>query len=267
MKPHALLVPLAAVLLASCASPFPPASEADSSLYGRSQARDLIAASVAAHGKDPFATGRTITAHLDGEWSSLSPKLQPVLVDVSFRQSSIENYDLGSNTTTQTHRGPQGTKTVTRDHRKRTTQVAYNGQPATGPDVVAAAALVADAYLMFTTAPAYFLHTPNTGFTLLPDAVLEGRPHQRVRTTLTPGFGDAGSDDVVLWIDAQTKFLTRVHFTLNGLESTRGAHVDVTALAYETHAGTRYPTRFTEVVRSPLRFKAHDWSTTRLRVR
>ena len=267
MNPIAVLAPLAAALLASCASSFPSPDEADQSLFGKAKARELLAASAAAHGIDPFATGRTITVELDGQWSSLSPKVQPVLVDVGYRQTSTETYDLPEGTTTQIHRGPGGEKTVTRDHRNRTTRVTYDGVPTNDPEVVAAAALVADAYLMFTTSPSYFLHASKTGQALLPDAELDGRPHHRVLTTLSPGFGDSDSDDAVLWIDAATKRATRVHFTLNGLESTRGAHVDVTALGYKEQAGTLFPVRFTEVVRAPLRFTAHDWTTGQIKVR
>ena len=267
MKAPTLLVSLAALILSSCATRFPSAGETDATPAATARARDLLLASVAAHGTDPFRAGRTITAELEGEWSTLSPKVQPVLVDIGYRKTSTENYDLEARITKQTHRGPSGTKQVTRDHRQRTIAVSYNGTPANDPEVLSAAALVADAYLMFTTTPAYFLHTPNTGFSPLPDADLDGRSYHRLRTTLIPGLGDAASDDVVLWIDSETRRAHRVHFTLNGLESTRGAHVDVTYLGSSTAGNTRFPNNFIEVVRAPIRFKAHGWQTKKLEVR
>lgn len=264
MKAPTVFAGLAALILSSCATRFPAAAETDSTPAANARARDLLLASVAAHGTDPFRAGHTITADLEGEWSTLAPRVQPVLVDVGYRKASTEIYDLETRITKQSHRGPSGTKDVTRDHHQRTIAVSYNGTPADDPEVLSAAALVADAYLMFTTTPAYFLHTPHTGFSPLPDVDLAGRSYHRLRTTLIPGLGDAASDDVVLWIDSETRLAHRVHFTLNGLESTRGAHVDVTFLDSSTTGNTRFPNNFIEVVRAPIRFKAHGWQTKKL---
>jgi hypothetical protein len=77
-----------------------------------------------------------------------------------------------------------------------------------------------------------------------------------------PGFGEAAQDQVVLWIDAQTSRLFRVHMTLNGFETTQGAHVDTTFLEYRKVGQFLLPVRFHERVRGPLRIDAHDWYTT-----
>ena len=50
--------------------------------------------------------------------------------------------------------------------------------------------------------------------------------------------------------------------TLNGFETTRGAHVDTTFLAYRQVGPYLLPVRFSERVRGPLRIKAHEWHTT-----
>jgi hypothetical protein len=67
---------------------------------------------------------------------------------------------------------------------------------------------------------------------------------------------------VVLWINAQTHLLYRVHFTLNGFETTQGAHVDTTFLAYRKLGRFTLPVKFSERVRGPIRLPAHEWHTT-----
>jgi hypothetical protein len=55
-----------------------------------------------------------------------------------------------------------------------------------------------------------------------------------------------------------------VHISLNGFETTIGAHVDTTFLEYRDVAGFVLPVRFHERVRGPLRIDAHAWWITGL---
>ena len=46
--------------------------------------------------------------------------------------------------------------------------------------------------------------------------------YPRLFVTIRPGFGEAESDDLVLWIDPDTERLFRVHMTLNGFRTNPG---------------------------------------------
>ncbi len=95
----------------------------------------------------------------------------------------------------------------------------------------------------------------------LADTNENGRGHYRLRATVRPGLGES-ADDVVIWIDRETAWLFRIHMSLNGFETTLGAHVDTTFLEYCDVAGYLLPGRFHERVRGPLRIDAHTWWTT-----
>ena len=96
----------------------------------------------------------------------------------------------------------------------------------------------------------------------MPDQREKGRNYRLLLATVEPGFGESSRDQVVLWIDVQTSRLFRVHMTLNGFESTQGAHVDTTFLEYRQVGAYLFPVRFNERVRGPIQIDAHDWHTT-----
>jgi hypothetical protein len=81
---------------------------------------------------------------------------------------------------------------------------------------------------------------------------------------LRPGFGESTQDEAVLWIDADHARLHRVHITLEGYPTTRGAHVDTTFLEYHRIGPYLLPARFFERMRGPLRIAAHEWHVTAL---
>jgi hypothetical protein len=56
----------------------------------------------------------------------------------------------------------------------------------------------------------------------------------------------------------------RVRFTLNGLDSTRGAVAEVDAFEHATLRGARWPTRFHERLLRPFPLPVHDWRLTGL---
>ncbi|MEM7050061.1 MAG: hypothetical protein AAF604_10390 [Acidobacteriota bacterium] len=246
-----------------CASSAIPAWPEDDDAL--SSGRDLLERSVAAHRGDVFADLQDLSVSYDGRWGRIVPRLQPVLVDRGFRASSQERYLLPSGTVFQLHTGPQGEKTVLR--RPDDVLVSYAGTavPEVDEERQAASALVADAYLMMITGPSYFLR-PAAEIRSLPAAVEDGQRFLRLRARLRPGFGLSPEDRAVLWIDPETFLLRRVEFSIEGLESTRGAEVDVTFSGHREMHGKVWPTRFVERVRRPVSVFAHRWSLVGLDV-
>jgi hypothetical protein len=104
-----------------------------------------------------------------------------------------------------------------------------------------------------------------SGLRLLEERELDGKRCQLVAGRLSPGFGVAEQDDFIAWIDPETRLLKRFQFSLNGLDSTRGADVDVVFSDFRRSAdGSIWPGRFIERIQRPLRAKAHDWRMTAL---
>jgi hypothetical protein len=139
--------------------------------------------------------------------------------------------------------------------------VYYNGLRETDPVKLRATALTNDAFRLFHFGPG-FVKARASAMRRLADANESGVRYRRLLATLQPGFGESKTDQVVLWIDASTSRLFRVHMTLNGFETTQGAHVDTTFLAYRQVGAFLLPTRFVERVRGPIRIDAHEWHTT-----
>ena len=249
---HSLLA-AAACLLSSCASPKICTREIQKS---DAKAVDLVAASQRAHGKNAFAKVRDVSVRYDGQWASLGPRFQPVLADTSFRRASEERLLVAPRIIAQEHTGPAGKKVVVRAPGKIT--VGYNGAPSTDYETKRAAALVGDAYTLFLLGPFYF---DRPGVVLAPngEAVVDKAMCEQVLAVLRPGFGTAKEDRVILFIDRATKQLRRVRMTLNGLESTRGAEVDVTFRDFRTIEGVLWPTDFDERIRVPFDLHAHHW--------
>jgi hypothetical protein len=97
---------------------------------------------------------------------------------------------------------------------------------------------------------------------------IDGDPCSLVFGTLKPGVGRSAEDKVIAWISQRDHRLRRVQFTLNGLESTAGADVDVTFSDFQPGPnGTEWPRHFLETVRRPLTLKAHEWRMTELKVK
>jgi len=251
-------------VLSGCAARFPPRGVvADST--GRQRAADLLRASIDAHGGYLYGHDGPAEVRVDyeGRWGNLVRLLQPVLVDAAFRQGSEERLEPASDRLTQLHRGPAGEKRVVRD--ADSVEVLYNGDEVLSPGKRDAAALVADAYQMFLAGPSFF-ERRRAELTLLEPKRREGRRYERLLARLRPGLGHADEDEVVLWIDGETRRLDRLDFTLNGLESTRGALVSVTLDDHRRVGGWLWPTRFVERLRAPLRVTAHRWRATSLEV-
>ncbi len=262
MRPFRALVCLlgcSLVLLAGCASvrfpPEPPTAAFSDGLSGDA----IFARTLAAHGGDLRQYPGDINLSTDGRWFALIQKIQPLVSDSAFRIRSEERYRPRDGLYAVTHTGPDGSKHVVRS--RDGLVVSYNGVRATDPAKLRATAMTNDAFRMFHFGPSFFLDRAST-WVRLADADEKGRAYYRLRTTVRPGFGESKEDDVVLWIDRDTSRLFRIHMSLNGFETTVGAHVDTTFLAYRDVAGYLLPVRFHERVRGPLRIDAHTWWTT-----
>ncbi len=246
-----------ATLLAGCAS-FPRVG-ADAHFDDGLDAAAIFAACMDAHGGDLRAYPGDINLSTDGQWHRLIQRIQPIVSDAGFRVTSEERYRPSEGVYSVHHEGPLGSKQVVRT--AAGIAVYYNGKRETDPVRIRATAMTNDAFQMFHFGPSFFKMRA-AAMVRISDARENGRSYRRLLATVKPGFGEAAEDQVVLWIDVQTSRLFRVHMTLNGFESTQGAHVDTTFLDYRNVGPFLLPVRFHERVRGPLRIAAHDWYTT-----
>lgn len=244
--------------LAGC-SAFPQARPA-TGFADQQSAAEIFDRCLAAHGGDIRDYPGDINLATDGRWYSLIQRIQPVVSDAAFRVTSEERYRPRDGIYAVRHRGPAGSKVVLRTRSGVT--VHYNGVAVdAGDERRRATAMTNDAFHLFHFGPSFVKHRA-TSMIRLPDTREGGRAYRRILATLRPGFGESDADQVVLWIDAGTSRLYRVHMTLEGFETTRGAHVDTTFLAYHQVGPFLLPSRFSERVRGPLRVMAHEWHVT-----
>lgn len=244
--------------LAGC-STFPQARPG-TSFADQLSAAEVFDRCLAAHGGDIREYRGDINIATDGRWYSLIQRIQPVVSDAAFRITSEERFRPRDGIYAIRHSGPAGNKYVLRT--PSGIKVYYNGVAVdAGDQRLRATAMTNDAFQLFHFGPSFVKHRA-TAMVRLPDTREDGREYRRVLATLSPGFGDSAADQVVLWIDTRTSRLFRVHMTLEGFETTRGAHVDTTFLAYQQAGPFLLPSRFSERVRGPLRIMAHEWHVT-----
>lgn len=256
---------LAVLLLAGCAVSYPRPGknccERDGALSGDA----LFQRTLDVHGHAQLDALTDLNMALDGRWKFLITRIQPLVTDHRYRVRSEERIDPKRGVYAASYEGPAGGKQVYRSRSE--TRVWYDGVETFDDDVLASTALTADSFLLFALGPLSPLAMPGgegVTYRRLPDVTERGRRYHRIWRELRPGLGRAPRDELVLWIDAQTSRTYRVHITLEGYRTTRGAHVDVTYLAYRERAGLLLPVRFSERVRGPIAIKAHDWRWTGL---
>lgn len=248
-----LLLAAAVSIAASCAAPQIATRTVKKS---DPEAIALVEASQRAHGKEAFTKVRDVSMRYDGRWAPVGPRFQPVLADTGFRRGSEERLLVESRVMAQEHSGPAGKKLVVREPGK--VSVAYDGIVSNDNEIKHAAALVADAYTLFLLGPFYF-DRPGVVLAANGEAVVDKAVCDQVLAILRPGFGFAKEDRVILFIDRGSKLLRRVRMTLSGLESTRGAEVDVTFRDFRAIDGIVWPTDFDERIRVPFDLHAHHW--------
>ncbi len=265
VKPLSALTLIAlACALAGCGSPLPPIpSTPAAAIPPSADARALFDACLAAHGGvAAYSRLHDVNVRFSSHWAAIGPKLQPKLADTGYRQGSEEWYLAMPNgwTVDQTHRGPKGLKHVLRVP-PDDVFVNYRGEsgPSKEPEVNAAASLVTDAYAMFLFGPDFFRRRGAKLQRLATAGDVDGQPCDELLAVLQPGFGLSREDRVILFIDRQSHLLRRVQFTLNALESTRGAEVQVDLSRHQKLAGVMFPTEFYEQIDRPVNLDAHRW--------
>jgi hypothetical protein len=257
---HVVLV-AAAILLASCSSLPVPGQAAGGA--ATQEARQIIQQAAARQG-DGWNKYREVEVEYTGEWAAIAERLQPVLTDSGFRKSSVETYQPAAGRVRQVHSGPLGTKTV--DRQRREIRVSFNGTASSDREVLDSAALVADAYTAFLFGPSW-LSRKGVDFGLIGERALDGERCHLIAGRLSPGFGNSAEDHFIAWIGRDSLLMRRFQFTLNGLDATRGADVDVTFSDFrKTAGGSVWPANFVESIQRPLRAKAHQWRLTSLRL-
>lgn len=227
------------------------------------EALALLEAAAQAHGKTGFERLRNINATLEGQWSELASRMEPVLTDQRFRGRTEDRILLDPPIMSQLHRGAAGRKLV---HRGRdATRVWYNDQPGNEGDS-APAALRADAHRLFLLGPLQLQQMTGI-FELAGVDVVDGRTCDLLLATLRPGIGHSAEDRLLLYVDRETRLMRRLRFTLGGLPANRGEVVEVDVADYVLHAGVQWPTRFFERLRAPIpMLPVHRWQLVGLDV-
>ena len=247
--------------LAGCGTPLPltasaPASEPD--------AERLLLESAQAHGLAAYRQLTDINVRYTGQWRPLIDRIQPVVVDKTFRGSSEERLMPAAGVVAQAYTGSAGRKQVAWQRGRGTAEspgdvaVWFNGQPSADADVLSASALVAEGYGLFLLGP---LWLAERGFVMQRGKaeVVDGRRCEVVQVWMRPGLGRVALDRVAVCIDPSSGLARRVRFTLEGNAGTQGAVAEVDTFDHERHFGVVWPMRSYEEVVHPIRLPAHDW--------
>jgi len=260
--------------LAACTTPLRPLRTPAVS----PDAARLLQASATAHGLSAFANLHDLSVAYAGTWRPIVDRLQPALVDAGFRGRSEERLLLRQGITAQTHHGPHGVKHVVREaasDARGSVRVWFNGVESHETDACAAAALVVDGYALFLLGPLWLAARTAGNPDALPMATGErvrlvsgGVTHECdvLRVQLTPGLGFSSTDRLDLFIDVEQRLMRRIRFSLEGLESTRGAVAEVDSFDHVSLHGIVWPTGFYERLRRPFPLPVHDWRLTGLDV-
>lgn len=259
--------------LAGCRASLPR----ESGSFSSDQALSLLRRSAEAHGLSACAQISDVNVSYAGRWRWLVSRLQPALVDSQFRGGSQERWLLREGVYAQSHQGPEGHKQVLRAYpggEDARTRVWFNGQESQDPEQIDAAALVIDAYQLFLLGPILLATNLNPRREIRvalakPDIVEQAQKKftcEVLSVYLNPGFGNSRADRLALYIDRDTLLMRRVRMTLNGLESTRGALVDIDTYEHRLLEGIFWPTVFHERLRRPAPLDVHTWQLTGLDV-
>ncbi len=227
-----------------------------------------------AHGLTAFLQLNDVNVSYAGHWRRLVGLVQPVLVDSGFRGGSEERLLLREGIIAQSHSGPKGHKQVVRIAAQdgSSTHVWFNGEEAHDTDRIDAAALVAEAYSLFLLGPLMLQvnERPRREIEALMAGAAEltqsgqAHPCDVLGVRITPGLGNSESDQLALYIDRESRLMRRVRMTLNGLESTRGALVDIDTFEHRSLHGINWPTAFHERLLRPAPLDVHVWRLTGL---
>jgi len=224
----------------------------------REAAERILRRAVDAHGgADRWSAIEDVVVRYGGEWAKIGPRIQPVLADTGYRRASTEVVIPATRVVGQLHEGPAGTKLVHRT--PDSVIVSYDGgDPETDANVLDAGALAADVYQMFLTGP-FFFHAHAIPLGTAGTETVDGELCDRISVVVRHGFGRTEEDLALLSIGRESGLLRRARITLNGMESTRGAEVDVTFREHREIDGILWATAYVERIRAPFRLAAHSW--------
>ncbi len=255
------LAPITAALLTSCSTlPVPGVATNKAS---SAEAKAILKCSSASSG-DSWQKYQRVEVSYDGKWSTIATKVQPVLTDPAFRKTSLEVYQPRLCKVRQIHSGPSGTKEVLRQQRQ--IEVKLNGVRSSDHEIQDASALVADAYTVFLFGSSWLLEHGDD-LSLLDEKSIAGERCRLIAGRLHPGLGNSTEDHFIAWIGVESGLLKRFQFSLNGMDSTRGADVDVEFKEHwKSSDGSVWPGHFIEHIQRPIPVKAHDWRMTSLRL-
>jgi hypothetical protein len=261
------LVPLASGCRATLPRWSVPASSND--------AFALLNESANAHGLTAYATINDINVSYAGHWRRLVRVLQPALVDAGFRGGSEERLLVREGVIAQSHHGPKGHKQVVRAtaaSEGSDIHVWFNGQEAHDRDRLDAAALVAEAYALFLLGPILLIvnEKPRRDIQAALAGTAQVKQGKRlhlcdvINLRVSPGFGNCDFDQLAVYISRDSHLMLKVRMTINGLESTRGALVDVDTSQHRSLHGMMWPTAFHERLLRPAPLDVHHWRLTGL---
>ena len=260
-------------LVGCAAAPLPRLRAAGTTREGH----ELLMQSAAAHGIEAFEGLSDLSVSYEGKWNRLAGKLQPILVDAGFRGSLQERLLQREGVIAQGYTGSSGHKQVVRHTTKGAqgdVQVWFNGEEAHDLERRAAAALVVDGYGIFLLGPMLLAQRWADERALILELAgterltLSGHVYNCdvLRVRMAPGLGLSAADELAVFIDRDERLMRRVRFTLNGLESTRGAIAEVDTVGHVTLHGVRWPTRFHERLLRPVPLSVHRWQMSGLDV-
>ena len=234
----------------------------------------LLRQSADAHGLAAYTSIQDLNVSYAGHWRRLVGVLQPTLVDSGFRGGSQERLLLRDGITAQSHLGPKGHKQVVRISAGTgsSTEVWLNEVQIHDRDRVDAAAFVVEAYALFLLGPILLVanqnpHRETQAALAKMQELRQGKARYScdvLNLKVRPGFGNADEDELALYIDRDTHLMRRVRMTINGLESTRGALVDVDTYEHRLIHGIMWPTAFHERLLRPAPLDVHQWRLTGL---
>lgn len=253
--------------LAGCGTPLP--LRTDAAPANQPEAQRLLLESAQAHGLQAYRGFSDINISHTGEWRPLIDKVQPVVVDKTYRESSQDRLLPKAGVVAQAYTGTAGRKHIAwqRGHGdgQALGEVAvwYNDLPSADPAVLTSSALVAECYGLFPLGPLW-LADRGLVAQLGGTERVDGRVCDVVHVWMRPGLGRVALDRVSLCIDRATGLTRRLRFTLEGHPSTQGAVAEVDTFDHDRRFGVMWPMRLYEEVVHPLRLPAHDWHLTGL---
>lgn len=227
------------LIISACASKFPTPDNArfiggPENLTGQ----DIFNRTFFAHGGERMAELHNLNVSIDGEWKQLIRRIQPLVTDYKYRVISQERIMPRARVYSANYIGPAGKKSLFRT--PNSVSVNYDNKNSTDQAVLSSTALTADSFHLFLLGP-LSLEKWRDHVTRLTDKKINDVLHWRIHVNRIPGFGFSERDDIVLWVNSKNNLTSRVQITLEGHESTRGAHVEVDYLKYVHEQGYTFP--------------------------